>query len=330
MTHTPLSRLEAWPRQPLAALPTPLVHAANLARALGPDSPPVWVKMDAETGFALGGNKVRKLEFELGTDRLTGITHLVTSGGPQSNHCRITAAAAAHLGLGCVLVINGQAPAEPRGNALLQRLFGAEIRTVTARPDRAPAMAAAAEEIRWGGGQALVIPLGASTPLGSLGYALGAVELARQLGRLPAADGTWLFVSASSCGTLAGLLLGISLLKRDDVRLVGVSADVPAAEMRSEAVRLAGEGGRLLGWEGRILSDALSCDDTRVGPGYGIATPEAEEAIRIFGRSEGIVLDPVYTGKAAAGMLAWIREGRVPSAHRAVFVHTGGHPALLA
>ena len=100
--------------------------------------------------------------------------------------------------------------------------------------------------------------------------------------------------------------------------------------MRSEAVRLAGEGGGLLGWEGRILADALSCDDARVGPGYGIATPEAEEAIRIFGRSEGIVLDPVYTGKAAAGMLAWIREGRVPTAHRAVFVHTGGHPALLA
>ncbi|MDP2956534.1 MAG: pyridoxal-phosphate dependent enzyme [Longimicrobiales bacterium] len=330
MTPTPLSRLEAWPRQPLASLPTPLVGAANLARALGPDSPSVCVKMDAETGFGLGGNKVRKLEFELGTDRLAGITHLVTTGGPQSNHCRITAAAAAHLGLGCVLVINGQAPAEPRGNALLQRLFGAEIRTVVARSDRAPAMAAAAEEIRSGGGCALVIPLGASTPLGSLGYALGAVELARQLDRLPAADGTWMFVSASSCGTLAGLLLGVSLLERDDIRLVGVSADVPAAEMRSEAVRLAAEGGGLLGWEGRVLADALSCDDTQVGPGYGIATPEAEEAIRIFGRSEGIVLDPVYTGKAAAGLLAWIREGRVPSAHRTVFVHTGGHPALLA
>jgi D-cysteine desulfhydrase len=325
-----LARLEAWPRRSFAALPTRLVRATNLARALGAERTELLVKMDAETGCGLGGNKVRKLEFELAPHQLTGVTHLITTGGPQSNHCRITAAAAAQLGLGCVLVVNGSLKGEPRGNALLQRLFGAEIVTVEGRADRAPGMAAAAERIRAGGGRALVVPLGASTPLGSLGYAIAAVELARQLETLPAVERTWIFVSASSCGTLAGLLLGLSLLARRDVRLVGVSADTPADEMRSEAVRLATEGGALLGWTGPVLGDGLSCDDARVGPGYGIPTPESEEAILLFGRTEGIALDPVYTGKAAAGMMAWIRERRVPPGERVVFVHTGGHPALLA
>lgn len=325
-----LARLGAWPRLPLAALPTRLVRASNLARAVGAPGVDLLVKMDAETGFALGGNKVRKLEFELAPGRLEGITHLITTGGPQSNHCRITAAAAAHLGLGCVLVLNGVAPDVPRGNALLQRLFGAEIRMVEDRSARAPAMAAAASAIAAEGGRALVVPLGASTGLGALGYALAAVELAGQLEALPPASRTWIFVSASSCGTLAGLLLGLSLLGREDVRLVGVSADVSAADMASDAGRLAREGAALLGWRGPVLDGNLSCDDARIGAGYGMATPQGEEAVALFGAEEGIVLDPVYTGKAAAGLLAWLREGRVEAGDRAVFVHTGGHPALLA
>lgn len=326
----PLARLGRWPRQPLAALPTRLVSASGIAAALGVEAGAVLIKMDAETGFGLGGNKVRKLEMELAPHRLRGVTHLITTGGPQSNHCRITAAAAAHLGLGCILVINGKEPLPPRGNALLQRLFGAEIHPVPDRADRAPAMAAAAQDVAAGGGRALVIPLGASTPLGSLGYAAGAVELLGQLDDLPPAAGTWIFVSASSCGTLAGLLLGLTLLGRTDVRLVGVSADTPAEDMRSDTVRLATEAGGLLGCTGPVMEETLDCDDTQVGPGYGLSTPASEEAISLFGRGGGVVLDPVYTGKAAAGMVDWIREGRIPGDHRVVFIHTGGHPALLA
>lgn len=328
--HDPLARLRAWPRQPLAALPTRLVPASGIAAAMGGGAPELLIKMDAETGFGLGGNKVRKLEMELAPHRLKGVTHLVTTGGPQSNHCRITAAAAAHLGRACILVINGKEPPPPRGNALLQRLFGAEIHTVSGRADRAPAMAAAAQAAAAGGGRALVIPLGASTPLGSLGYADGAVELFGQLDSLPPAAGTWIFVSASSCGTLAGLLLGLTLLGRTDVHLVGVSADTPAQDMRTDTVRLATEAGALLGCTGPVLEAALHCDDTQVGPGYGLTTPASEEAISLFGRGGGVVLDPVYTGKAAAGMVEWIRGGRIPGDHRVVFVHTGGHPALLA
>ena len=329
MSDTAIQRLRSWARTPLAALPTRLVRAANLAEALGAAPGRIHVKMDAETGFALGGNKVRKLEFELAPDRLVGVTHLITTGGPQSNHCRVTAAAAAHLGLKCILVVNGEEAADPRGNALLHRLFGAEIRTVAGREDRAPAMEAAAAEIERRGGAPRIVPLGASTPHGSLGYALGALELADQLRALPVVERTWIFVSASSCGTLAGLLLGVSLSGHRDVKLVGVSADVSADDMRAEALRLAKAGAGLLEWEGPLMDDALECDDSQVGDGYGIVTPAAREAIELFGRTQGIVLDPVYTGKAAAGMVDWVREGRVGPSDRVVFVHTGGHPALL-
>jgi len=325
-----LARLETWPRQLLAMLPTQLVAADQLTRSLGASALSIYLKIDADTGLGLGGNKVRKLEYELAPERLAGVTHIITTGGPQSNHCRVTAAASAHLGRKCVLVINGTVVGEPRGNALLQRLFGADIRTVAGRAERAPAMEEAARDIAAAGGKALVIALGASTPLGSLGYARAAVELEAQLAQLPPVARTWIFLSSSSCGTLAGLLLGISLLEREDVRLVGVSADTPAEEMRRDAVRLATDAGALLGWKGRVLTDMVSCDDTQVGDGYGIPTPASDEATRLLGATQGVVLDPYYTAKAMAGMLAWIRSGRVPTGDRAVFVHTGGHPALLA
>jgi len=330
VTGAPLDRLAAWPRLRLASLPTRLVRARNLRTALGAEAPELWVKMDSETGFALGGNKVRKLETELAPDRLEGVTHLVTAGGPQSNHCRVTAAAAAHLGLGCVLAINGEASDPPTGNALLHRHFGASILTVSSRDERAPAMAEAARDIAAEGGRALIVPLGASTGLGALGYALAVGELTSQLADLPEVERTWLFVSASSCGTLAGLLLGVSLLERADVRLVGVSADASAFELRTDTLRLAAEGAALLGWEGQLREGALAAADEFVGRGYGVPTPASREALDLFGRTEGIVLDPVYTAKAAAGMISWIRSGNVPPSHRVVFVHTGGHPALFA
>ncbi|NJD18888.1 MAG: pyridoxal-phosphate dependent enzyme, partial [Gemmatimonadetes bacterium] len=156
------------------------------------------------------------------------------------------------------------------------------------------------------------------------------VETDAQLALLPPVPCTWVFLSSSSCGTLAGLLLGFSLLERHDVRLVAVSADTPADEMRRDAVSLAADAGVLLGWNGRLLADAMSCDHTQVGEGYGIPTPASDEATRLFATKAGMVLDPFYTAKAAAGMLAWIRAGRVPAGDRVVFVHTGGHPALLA
>jgi len=329
-TTKALERLANWPRRPLASLPTPLVPVPHLSAALADPGPEILVKMDADTGFALGGNKVRKLEFELGPGRLEGVSHLITAGGPQSNHCRVTAAAAARLGLTCVLVLNGPEPDEARGNALVHRLFGADIRTVATREQRDSAMEDIAEDISRQGGHAHIVPLGASTGLGALAYASATVELCAQLDDLEPRPRTWIFVSASSCGTLAGLLLGISMLGRTDFRLVGVSADVSAFEMRMKTMDLAREGAALLEWEGGIREGALAAADEFVGRAYGVPTQAGDEATAIFGRTAGIVLDPVYTGKAAAGMIAWIRKGSVPPEDRVVFVHTGGHPALLA
>jgi 1-aminocyclopropane-1-carboxylate deaminase/D-cysteine desulfhydrase-like pyridoxal-dependent ACC family enzyme len=325
-------RLDTLPRRDLAFTPTPLLHAENLRAALGPEAPVILMKMDAWTGLGLGGNKIRKLEFVLAPERLEGVDTLITTGGPQSNHCRATAAAAARLGMKCILVVNGTPPDPPTGNALLHLLLGAEIRSVETREERAPAMEEAAREVEAAGGKAAIVPLGASTPLGSLGYVRAAREIHEQFlaaGGWPPGR-TWIFVSASSCGTLAGLVLGSTLLGLDNVRIVGVSADVSEGEMRDVTGALAAEGGELLGWTGRVPEGLYLPDVDRIGAGYGIPTEASDEATSIFARSEGVVLDPVYTGKVAAGMMAWIREGRVPSDDTVVFWHTGGHPALLA
>ncbi|MDA0327449.1 MAG: pyridoxal-phosphate dependent enzyme [Gemmatimonadetes bacterium] len=324
-----LRRLEEWPRTHLANLPTPLIKADRLAGHLGIDA--LHIKMDAETGFALGGNKVRKLEFELEPNRMAGVTCLITAGGAQSNHCRVTAAFAARLGVRCILVTQGVEPAKPTGNALLHRLFGAEIVTVAERADRTPTMHRVAASIEAEGGRPMVLPIGASTGLGCLGYASAALELTQQLDAL--GDGsseTLLFGSTSSCGTMAGLVLGLALLGRPDVHVFGVSADAPSEELTAITLELAREGAALLGASPDLASVPLVTIDDQVGGGYGVPTVAASEATADFGRLEGVVLDPTYTAKAAAGMIDWISTHEVTRKQRVVFLHTGGHPGLLA
>ena len=325
-----LKRLSEIPRRPLAFLPTPLLPYPQFRTVLGPESPEVLMKMDDWTGFALGGNKVRKLEYYLAGDGAHADT-LITCGGPQSNHCRVTAATAAQLGKKCILVLNGEPPDPLTGNALLMDLFGAETRVVQGREARAPAMEVAAREVEARGGRPLVIPLGASTPLGALGYVRAALELDRQMedaGGWPS-GASWIFISSSSCGTLAGLALGFTLLERENVRLVGVSPDVSEEEIRTVTRDIAQGAGALLGWEGELLPDLVIPEDRFVGGGYGVPTEASREATRIFGEGAGVVLDPVYTAKAGAGFLHWIREGRIPRSHTALFWHTGGAPALF-
>lgn len=293
----------------------------------------MWIKADAWTGFALGGNKVRKLEYELAPDRLDGTTHLVTEGGPQSNHCRVAAAAAARLGLGCTLVINGEEGDAARGNALLHRMFGARIAAVGRRDERAGAMAAEAARVSAEGGKALVVPAGASTPRGSLGYVHAAFEMRDQLNGAPAR----VFCAASSGGTMAGLALGCAL-SGWSARLCAVSADEPAGRIRATVAQLAGAAAVLLGGEEEprllrrvehVVAD-MQATDAFVGDGYGVPTREGRVAATQFARCAGVVLDPVYTAKAAAAMTASLAaEDPGPGEHW-VFVHTGGHPALFA
>ncbi len=325
-----LTRLQEWPRTSFVREPTPLIQAPNLAQTLDRTPADVLLKMDAESGFALGGNKARKLEFELAPDRLKGATHVITCGGPQSNHARLTAAAAARLGLKCVLVVNGDTPPPYKGNAYLHRLFGAEIRPVATQKDRDPTMAEVAAEVEAGGGHAVVIPLGASTPLGSLGYVRAAIEIDAQLRNHPHAGDTWIFVSASSCGTYAGLALGFTLLERTDVRLVGVSPDISRAEILELTEDLASRAGGLLGAHAPLLTGLLHPTDDYVGPGYGIHSEASEEATAVLGRTEGVLLDPAYTAKTAAAMLDWAQSGRIPRGDRMILWHTGGYPTALA
>ena len=341
--HPELERLTRIGRTGLANAPTALLPAPAVSERLG-QGVDVSVKADAWTGFGLGGNKVRKMEYELDPARLRGVTHLVTAGGPHSNHCRVAAAAAAHLGLGCSLVIDGEPEDPARGNPRLHRLLGARIVTIADAADRTRGMAGEARRIDAAGGKALGIPVGASTARGALGYVHSLVEIHDQYHDAsgPGAAPPWIFVSSSSGGTLAGLIVGCAILGWP-ARLVGVSPDQPAPTIRRKATEIAEAAAGLLDnteddeqpgslhLTGRVEEMARSVEATAdfVGPGYGHDTPAGEEAIALFGALAGVILDPVYTGKTAAALIAWIREGRVPKGAHAILLHTGGHPALF-
>ncbi len=323
--------LAALPGVPIAPAPTPVEELARLRAALG-GGPRLFVKRDDAIGFAFGGNKVRKLRLIVAQARAEGADTLVTAGGVQSNHCRATAAVAARCGLGCVLVVNGERPPRPTANLLLDELFGAEIRFVPRRDDRPAAMAEVADALRRAGRRPFVIPVGASTPLGAAAYALAVGELVEQLRADPTLPVPDVVVHAtSSGGTQAGLLAG-GCVYGLAARVVGVSADEPAAP-------LAGVIGRLLSGLERDLGLAAGTialdrppevDDTFVGEGYGIPTDASREALTLMARTEGIVLDPTYTAKAMAGLIAYVRGGRIPPEATVLFWHTGGQVGVFA
>jgi len=331
-TDEAMRSLAAWPRTSLGDFPTPLLRMDTISAALGVGSGAVWLKADDYTGFALGGNKVRKLETELTPARLQGIDTLISCGGAQSNHARVTAAAAAHLGLRCVLVINGEPPQPPTGNARLHRLLTPDIIEVATRADRDSAMERERQRLESLGRHALVVPIGASTGRGALGYAAAMLELANQWRTVPGwrPETTWIFVATSSGGTLAGLLLGRALLGWDQLRIVAVSADDPPQGILPRVEAQAAEAAGLIGFADAVRTDHLTVTDRFVGAGYGIPTPESTTATTLWAQKAGVLLDPVYTAKAAAGLSAWIGEGRIETGDRVLFWHTGGQAALLA
>ncbi len=299
--------------------PTPLQPLPRLSAHLG--GPELWIKRDDLTGFALGGNKVRKLEFFLGAARVTGADILLTAGGHQSNHARITAAAAARAGLDCVLVLSGGVPAVSTGNLALDRLFGAEVRFVATGPERMPALHALAEELRQAGRRPLVIPIGGSTALGALGYVEAGREVAAQfaaLGLTPRA----MVHSSSSGGTQAGLLVGCRAAGLP-ARVLGISADETQADLSRMVAEILDPLAGLVG-EPAPAPEAIEVLDDYVGTGYGIPTPASEEATRLFARLEGVPLDPTYGAKAAAGLVDVVRRGAFARSEVVCFWHTGG------
>jgi 1-aminocyclopropane-1-carboxylate deaminase/D-cysteine desulfhydrase-like pyridoxal-dependent ACC family enzyme len=287
------------------------------------------VKRDDTIGFAFGGNKVRKMRLVAADALARQADTLITCGGVQSNHARVTAAAAAKLGLRCVLVANGAEPDRPTANALLDRLLGAEIRYVPTREARALEMEAVASAQREAGRRPYVIPLGASTPLGAAAFVHAVTELLEQI-----APPDVIVHSTSSGGTQAGLVAGCALAGIR-TRVLGVSADEPAAVLATEVRRILAGLADLIGPVGSPQSSPLAdveidIDDAWVGGGYGVPTPQSREAIDLLARTEAIFLDPTYTAKAMAGLVARLRSRAFKDTDTVLFWHTGGQVGLFA
>jgi D-cysteine desulfhydrase family pyridoxal phosphate-dependent enzyme len=321
-------RLSSLPRFPLAQLPTPLMPAQNLSAELG--GPEILIKRDDLTGLALGGNKTRKLEYLVADAQLKGATHLITTGSVQSNHCRQTAAAAKIAGLNCVLVMSATSETpEIQGNLLLDTILGAETVIITDRDQRYPTMDRVADELRGQGAVPYVIPVGGSNPVGSSAYVAATYELIGQLieqGKRP----TRLYSAGGGPGgTFSGLCLGAKLAGAP-YQPIGISIEGPNDRVQAACVELANKTAEYLEADVTITEADVRVDDRYTGPGYGIATDECLEAIRLFARTEGIFLDPVYTGKVAAGLIDHVRKGEIGPDETVVFLHSGGAPALFA
>lgn len=315
------------PRYPLAHLPTPLEDAPNLSRALG--GPRILVKRDDLTGLALGGNKARKLEYLIADARQQGATVVITAGGTASNHCRQTVAAARIAGLRCVLVHSTHEPDQPlQGNYLLNHLCGAEFRFVREESERPPMMERVAAELRAAGERPYIIPGGGSNPLGATAYVRAVFEIMEQL-RARAETATHLYATAStSGGTFAGLALGAKLAG-GPFAPVGIVIEDDAAATADVIVPLANETAAFLDAPERLVAADLILDERFVGPGYAIPTPTCLDAIALAARTEGLLLEPVYTGKTLAGLIAHIREGRLGPDDTVIFLHTGGAPTIF-
>ncbi len=258
--------------------------------------------------------------------RARGADTLITCGGPQSNHARATAAAGAALGMRVILVLNGTEQAVPTGNARLDRLFGARIHFVADRADRAPAMERLAADVQQQGGRPYVIPLGASTPLGAAGFARGVAEIATT-----ALKPDVIVHASSSAGTQAGLIAGCALLGLQP-RIIGVSADEPADRLQALVRELIEGMASMLGAKRATigLDREIEVDDSQVGGGYGVPTASSTEALELVARREGILLDPVYTAKAMAGLIARVRQGEFNEGQTILFWHTGGQVGYFA
>ncbi len=324
-------QLSRFPRRRYTPHPTPLERLDNLTRHLG--GPDIWIKRDDLLGLAAGGNKTRKLEFLVADALAQGADTLVTVGAPQSNHCRLTLAAAAKEGLKCRLVLEERVPGSYRpdasGNNLLFDLMGVESTTlVKAGTDLAAAMAAILDDLARAGRRGYAIPGGGSNPLGALGYAACAQETMTQAFDQGVAFDS-IVVASGSAGTHAGLLVGLAALNAG-APLIGVNVRRPRAEQEGNVFALAEQTAAFVGLPGIVTREMVTARDEWVGPGYSLPTPEMVEAVRLLARLEGVLLDPVYSGKAMAGLIGLVRQGAFKRGETILFVHTGGAPALYA
>ena len=321
------------PRVPLGSYPTPLVEAPNLSAALG--GPRILIKRDDLTGLALGGNKCRKLEFVMADARQKGFDALVTTGGSQSNFALQLATAARKLGMDFYLVLVKGVHIEKQGNLLLDDIVDSKIKLVEASDIEdifGPAMLAkmneVADELKKKGRKPLVVPAGAYNPVGTTGWVDAADEIGQQL-QAQKIKAQYLVVTCGSSGTQAGLTLGFKYLKLP-LNIIGFTISSPKERATNGVVNMANETAKFLGMDITITPDEVMVNDDYIGEGYGLVTEGCRQAIKLVAQTEGIFLDPVYTGKAMAGLIDFIKKEYFKSTDTVVFVHTGGIPALFA
>jgi len=316
------------PRMKIAYLPTPAHAMPRLSAELG--GPRLLIKRDDQTGLAFGGNKTRKLEMLLADAQANGARTLITTGAVQSNHCRQTAAAAARFGMDCILVLAGEKPENLSGNLLLDRLFGAEM-VWTHRDQRDQFLQDAFENAWHDGRRPYLVPYGGSSPTGAAAYALAMAELIEQCRTVELENRRpdWIVFPSSSGGTQAGLVAGARLLGYEG-KILGISVDEPAAKLKLKVAGLASAVAERLGEQIAISPDEILVDDSYVGGGYGVMGEIEREAVYLFARTEGLLLDPVYTGRAAAGLIDLVKRGTFQPGETVLFWHTGGTPALFA
>lgn len=322
-------KLSTFPRIRLVQAPTPLHRLPRLSQLLG--GPDIYIKRDDNTGFALGGNKTRKLEFLLGDALSKGATHVVTQGARQSNHVRQTVAAAASVGLRTTALLESRiadtdADYDENGNVLLDRIFGATLEYRPAGLDMNQELVAVAQRLRDAGEVPYLIPGGGSNAIGALGYVEAAQELLQQINDQQL-DVDQVVHATGSTGTQAGLLVGLQG-NNSHIPLLGISVRAPRDVQRANVARLARETWSLLGIRGELDDDAVQVNADYVGKGYGIPTQGTLEALQLLARTEGILLDPVYSAKGFAGLIDLIRQGAWRKGQTVVFVHTGGAAAL--
>ena len=312
-------------RYAFAHLPTPLEQLTRLSQKL--DGPDIWIKRDDLTGLAGGGNKTRKLEFLLADALAHGCDHLITMGAVQSNHCRQTAAAAARAGLGCSLILCGTAPSEVTGNLLLDQLLGAKIYWAGERK-MADVAREVTDQMRVIGRKPYLIPYGGSNVMGATSYVWAMHELMEQL-QTQRLNVDFLVLASSSGGTQAGIALGATVYGFRG-KVLGISVDESAETLQTKIASLVTATSTHLGLGMIPIADRITVNDDYIEPGYAVMTEVEKEAIQLVAQNEGILLDPVYTGRAMGGLIDLIRWGAFTRRQTVLFWHTGGFPSLFA
>lgn len=322
-----MKTVDEFTRVPLGFFPTPLEPLPRLGEVLGIN---LTIKRDDYSGFGGGGNKVRKLEYLMAEACQAGVNVVITTGGHQSNHARMVAAAARKFGMRPVLVLRGNPPASWQGNLLLDKLFGAEVQFLD--PDGyftqiEGAMQAHADAASARGEKPMIIPLGGATPLGALGYVRAVEEISLQLAERDAPVPDFVVAPTGSGGTLAGLHVGTRRYW-PETKVIGVSVSAKADWFRERISAMAQDCADLLQWPQQWQPDDIWIEDGYVGDAYGIPSPGGIDAIYQLAQQEGVLLDPVYTGKAMHGLISLVKQGRIPQGANVTFVHCGGSPAL--